>query len=511
MTRSMSETTALYEAAASLQVDRVCVEDEAVCAFSHAVQRLKQRLGGDAADSYWRPVMARLVRVRWELATVPLPLHHPALGLDDSARFVRDRLQSCAEVFPPHAGAASEVTALLADLAARADDPLGDAVRSLALEARSAFLLLRDARHALAVEQALDGSSRLAVLTPPQLSDANVHDVAAVIGPARWFPQHVFAAPRARHMYIVQYRWLSDDALDPRIFVGSQMGAAARGASLPAYGGRGTPGTVLDPAELLPVTDWAAIASGTGASTDGGGGDRADSVNAYLLLLASGHAIYVEAEEGSRAFVVELAASRELHMIPTRSIQPGTYIVNRVGGEGDYIPAIADSLLGEHAPRLRAAQRRWKEPLRDLAAGIGVQALLARLQTAGLKRANYVNLRRWLSAGSIRTEHYADFHALMQVGGLADEAEALWQDMELIDRAHRSAGKRVRRLLVKEILDGDTRDLELRGWQDYDVEEIEGEGALRVARVEARHPDVLHVSARETRQLLPVDRDLWQG
>ncbi len=83
--------------------------------------------------------------------------------------------------------------------------------------------------------------------------------------------------------------------------------------------------------------------------------------------------------------------------------------------------------------------------------------------------------------------------------------------MEIIDQAHRRAGQRVRRLLVKEILDGDTRELEVRGWQDYDVEEIEGEGALRVARVEARHPDMLRVSARQTRQLLPVERDLWQG
>src|SRR5581483_1940522 len=126
-------------------------------------------------------------------------------------------------------------------------------------------------------------------------------------------------------------------------------------------------------------------------------------------------------------------------------------------------------------------------------------------------RANRANLRRWLSAGSIRTEHLADFAALLRVAGLQEETDELWRDMEVIDQAHRRAGQRVRALLVREILEGDTRELEVRGWQDYDVEEIEGEGALRVARVEDRHPDPLRVSTRLTRQLLPVDRDLWQG
>ncbi len=86
-------------------------------------------------------------------------------------------------------------------------------------------------------------------------------------------------------------------------------------------------------------------------------------------------------------------------MVPTRSIQPGTYLVNRLGGEGDYIPAIADTLLGRNAPRLRAAQRRWKEPLRRAYRVARCPAMLSRLEAAGSPRANRANLRRWLSRG----------------------------------------------------------------------------------------------------------------
>ncbi len=331
----------------------------------------------------------------------------------------------------------------------------------------------------------------------------------AVIGPACWFPHHVFAAPKASDIRVVQFAWLSDQEVDPRIFAGSQMGAAERSA-LPVHRGAGLNGGGISSADLVPVTDWAGIAAETGGSA-GVPAERTDMVDSYLLLLASEQAVYVEAEVSSRAYIAELGTSRELHTVPTRSIQPGMYIVNRLGGEGDYIPAIADTLLGVDADRLRAAQRRWKKRLRDLVESVGVQAILSRLEAAGAVRANRVNLRRWLSADSIKTEGRADFAALMEVAGFEDETDELWRDMETIDGAHRRAGHRVRQLLVKEILEGDTRDLEVRGWQDYDVEEIEGEGALRVVRVEARHPNTLRVSSRQTRQLIPIGRDLWHA
>ena len=407
---------------------------------------------------------------------------------------------------------AREIAALLADLwRSRGGSPWHRGARAFPRPGPGRVSLLRDARHVPAVEESLAVHLGMAVLTPAQLAGSRVYDGAAVIGPACWFPRQVFAAPRAREIHVIQFGWLSDPApLDARIFTGSAMEGAPGPYFLPAYGGRTGHEAGFASVELMPVTDWAAIASGTGASTDGPE-ERPDTVDAYLLLLASEQAVYLEAEDGSRAYVVELGSSKELHMVATRSIQPGTYVVNRVGGEGDYIPVIADALLGDESPRLRASQRRWKERLRDLIHSAGAQAVLSRLEAAGAPRATRSNLRRWASATSIRTEDYADFAALMKVIGLRAEAEDLWRDMDLIDQAHRRAGQRVRALLIREILDGDTRELELRGWQDYDVEEIEGEGLLRVARVEARAPATLRVGARETRQLFPVERDLWQG
>jgi hypothetical protein len=511
MTIGMREAAALYETAAALTVDRVCVEDAVLRSYSLGLRRFLGQLGADADDPYWKPVLTRLRRARWELATVPLPPAHASLGLRESAQLLAGQLLTCESVFPTHAAAAMELAGALAEISERESDPLGAAARTFCEGLGSVVVILRDGRHAVAVEEHLGSAPNVTVRAAREFdTSSRIYDHAVTIGASSWFPRPVFAAPKARQIHIVQFDWLRDPPLDVAILSPPEAAGQAPWRGLAGYDGFRSAGGSMPPEELLPVTDWAAIAAGTGARGDQDVG-RPDIVNAYLFLLASEQAIYVEADEGSRAYIVELGASKELHMVPTRSILPGSYIVTRVGGDGDYIPAIADSLLGEEAGRLRRAQERWTARLQRLIASAGMQAVETRLRAAGSPRATSSNIRRWASGGSIWTENYEDFLAIMQVVGLGEEAARLWQDMDLIDQAHRRAGQRVRKLLNREIRRADTEELERRGWQDYDVEEIEGEGALRVARVEARDPDLVRVSARQTRQLLAVERDLWQG
>jgi hypothetical protein len=65
----------------------VCVQNDGFRGFSLAVQELQKRVGEDATDSYWRPVLRQLRRARWELATVPLPFGHPAFEIEERWTF----------------------------------------------------------------------------------------------------------------------------------------------------------------------------------------------------------------------------------------------------------------------------------------------------------------------------------------------------------------------------------------------------------------------------------------
>jgi hypothetical protein len=511
MTLGMSEATALYEIAGIVTMDRTCVADSELRRFSLDLQSFIRELGDDAADPYWKPVVARLRRVRWELATVPLPPAHPAFELHDSAAFLSKRLRACEKIFPAHAVAAGELAAAVGDLASREGSNMLDSVRGLVERPGRNVLVLLAGRCAPAVEDQFVRATNVTVAVPSELDlSPRIYERAVVIGTSSWFPRPVFGAPRARQICVVQFDWLRDPPMDLSVFASAGAERDGSRVQLSGYAGEQAGAESLTSAELRPVTDWLAIEAGTGSQRDAGD-DRPDTVDAYLFLLASEQAVYLEAEDGSRAYVAELGAAKELQMVPTRSIKPGMYMVTRVGGEGDYIPAIADSLLGADAQRLRGEQQRWTEGLGQLIEASGVQTVASRLKEAGSARASRSNIRRWASGISIRTEDYEDFLAIMRVTGLEEEAERLWQEMDVIDQAHRRAGQLVRKLLNREIRNADTRELERGGWQDYDVEEIEGEGALRVARVESRDPKTVRISARLTRQLLPVERDLWQG
>ena len=78
--------------------------------------------------------------------------------------------------------------------------------------------------------------------------------------------------------------------------------------------------------------------------------------------------------------------------------------------------------------------------------------------------------------------------------------------MSVIFAAHLQAGNEVRKLLVEEIRKADSAALLRRGWSDYDVESIDGEGALRVARIAGALADTVDVPRSRLRKPFKIER-----
>jgi len=520
MTISFLEAVDAYGAAASASFSGTCAEDPKVEAFSKAVTKFVRLLGEDADDEYWAPILRRLLRVRWDLATTPLPINHEAIGVEESSEFVSEALRGCSRMYPQYAGFANEIVRKLDELATVGNDPLGETIKPLLSSGAvardggdaSIAIVLRRSRNASAVEDYFTSMGLPAtVKAAAELAQITVYDRVILVGALSWYPASILTAPRAFEVYVVQYGWIRSNAPSTSLFTGS----TDRTPSLPIFerpsgAGASQGNSQEDAEELRPPTDWAAIGVEPPRG-EAGPPEPTEAVPAYLFLLASDEAVYLEAEEGSRAYVVTLGAEKELGQVPTDSIAPGAYLVTRQGGEGDYIPAIANSLLGERAQELRTEQLRWKGLLQALIERVGIQNVVRRLEKAGSLRATDMNARRWASSSAIRTRDYRDFEAIMKVIGLETQSEDLWTKMGLLDKAHLRAGMQVRDLLEREIVAADTRQLERRGWMDYDVAEIEGEGALRVARIEERAPDFVLVAPRRTRRPFQVERDLWHG
>jgi hypothetical protein len=257
----------------------------------------------------------------------------------------------------------------------------------------------------------------------------------------------------------------------------------------------------------VPKADWQAIFRSAPQHADG----QTEIVRASLFVLASGEGVYLRCEDGARAYVAEIGAAVSVRQEPVADVGPGTFLVLRTEGDGDYIRAIADRLLGPKKAALRAKQDRWSAQLREALEVLGADEVVRALKKAGATHASVSNVRRWSEPESIRTRDPADFWAILELAGRRDEAQEDWKAMAAIHAAHVSAGQLVRSLLMDEIGKGDAEALAEQGWADYEVAEIEGEGTLRVARVEARSPEAVDVAIHQTRRLLELERDLWQG
>jgi hypothetical protein len=503
---SLSQVTTLHQLAETWEGDRILVEHPAVEEFSAGVGRLLVGLGDQQQEDFWAGMARPLKRLRWLIATTPLPVNHPANGVQSTVQAVAPRLRRTRQFAPALASEAEALADVLEQLAACDDDPLGDAVRNAA--AGSPFgvvLLVVDGRSVAAVAEAFGDFYR--VLTTPQLLRTKTARAVA-IGPCSWFPPELIRAPRAERLSFAYFGWLRDRDPQTDLLVGSETSRSALRGAPPRSPSRIVAGEPAqeEAAHWIPAIEWHAIAQAARSNVDEGHGEP---VPAQLLLLVSGDGVYLEAKEGAQAYVADLEDEISVRQERISSLREGMFLIVRTAGEGDYIRELADSLLGETAPHLRELQTRWKEKLNEKVDRIGARAVGRRLTELGATRASEENVRRWASADNIRTQDPADFAAICELVG--EPFEELWKAMSDIFAAHQQAGNEVRKLLVDEIRKADSAALLQLGWSDYDVEGIKGEGALRVARIAGRSTEVVSVPRGRLKKPFKVSENLWLG
>jgi len=502
---SLTSVSELYDIAARWEGDRLLVEHPGIEQFSAAVGRLLAALGEDQQEDFWAGITRPLKRLRWVLATTPLPVNHPAHGVQGIADAVVPRLRQCRHTAPVLAEQAEALADLLEHLWACGDDPLGDAVRDESSGSLpDGVLLLADGRLAEPVATAFPDCR---TLTAAQLLRTRTTRAIA-IGPSTWFPPGVVRAPRADRLTFVYFGWLRDRDPEPDLLVGSPSHVRSPISKPPARSATRVilPTAGADADEWVPRIEWNAV---TRAARRNAGAGHGEPVPAQLFVLVSGDGVYLDVKDGAQAYIAELEDEINVRQVPVSSLREGTFLIVRTAGEGDYIRELADSLLGNRASHLRALQARWKTKLASEIEDYGARAVCSRLTRLGAPRAREDNVRRWAAPDSIRPNDPRDFAAICELTG--EPADELWQAMGAIFAAHLQAGNEVRKLLVKEIRKADSASLLQRGWSDYDVESIEGEGALRVARIAGRAPDTADVPRSRLRKAFAVSEDLWLG
>lgn len=501
---SLASVDAYYEAAQTVEVvHSELAKHPGLQTATSKARAFERRIEG---SELWGPYRRILRQTLWDLLNAPLPMdnQHLDLGaavtvLAEAATGLRERTDRA--LVDAAIALAHEVGQLSQD----SSDPLGSRARDL-LNAGSpecSVLVVRDRTYRGAVESHFHASGcPVRVATPAEVPDLDVADTMILAGQAKFYPNHLLNAPRARQLYVVRYEWLTDinwvEALLP-----AQPTAPVRSTA--------TPTTMQEDflAPGLEGIDWSEL-SAPPARAAGPGDHGPDVHQARLYLLAGGHGVYLESEPGPTVLSIDPETGRgvgSVRRLETSRVVPGNIIVlRRDYGGGDFVEDVANRLLGGQAKPLRAVQAEWTQALRRKVRDRTVARAERDLERRGVRARN---VRYWMSSHSIRTASLDDFRILMGYVGLGDRADAIWDQMGHLDRYHRKAGQRIRRMLLRQVRDADPAEINREGVMDFELSD-DYASVLTAFRVEARSPDVIEeVPGSSIRAPFRLERGYW--
>lgn len=510
---SLEDATAIYDCASRAVLAARTVRHSGFRRYCMALATLQRQLR-DEEDPFWSGILQALRRVRFTWTASPLPFNHPDLIDPALHRTVAARLADATAAYPNFAPPFKAVLEALTELSHLDDNPLLDTLLALQAEdeANSIGILIKVPRLTSAIEAALAGHQTLEgcnVVMPNELADCVGYDRLAVIGPARWFPDSVLSAPRAREVVIIRYAWITDTwNLEP-LFIGpgaSRPDRSRQRVDPPSI----TPADAdiaLDAADLLPTVDWRTVAASEAKYAPA----AFDDVTARPFLLEDNHVVFLDADDATTALVIDLAAhqTERVRRLPVADLVPGLFLLLRTEGGSDYVVDVANHILGAGAGSDRARQFSWKEGLRRVARDRGLIALTAALRAAGSPRASETNVRNWMSARTICPDDHRDFAAIMQVTGQAARADEYLQAMQRIDRAHLMAGQRIRQMLLRQVRSADLRVLEREGRMDFSLTNADG-GRLTAFRVIEPAPETIRVPISRIGHPFPLESAQWR-
>ncbi len=509
----LSIATDIYDCSKSLVVSGHAVNQKELGKFSQSLKKFERTLGENMEDSYWKTFLSPLKRYRFELCAAPLYFNNPPLHTLEGITLLKNSISRCKNLFPQFDELAHDILAQALSLLERNENPLLDFLSSnIQSNGRhDTAILLKESYLVPSTEEVLKSHHtlrKITLLAPVQLKSGKCYENLYIIGPAHWFPQYVFNAPRAPKVNVVRFGWIKDLFRLESAFINSRDTLSERQKLV---------GTVsvgdeeyLSSDELIPKIDWASISKKAKSYIADETGQ--EEISAKLFLLEGEKAVFLDAEENSSSLIIDLDEEDEKRVkrIAVIDISSNMYVLLRTSGGGDYIISVADKIMGKEAQMNRTLQKIWKAGLREAVRLTSLLEVSLKLIDLGSSKANEANVRNWMSYKSIRTWDYKDFAAIMKLVGLGDESKECWEMMGMIDTAHRKAGHHIRKLLLRKVLATDIDELQRLGKMDFELSEVDS-GSLTAFRVRSVFSEIVKVAVSVLGHPFDVKDALWRG
>lgn len=486
--------TQLYSVVSHLKIKVHPVPQQAFHEFWKSVSKLIHVLENDRDDPFWQSVMRSLRKYRFVLGA--MPANFSSVELWDPGEFdslVR-KLEQASQFYP---GMESVVSAtmealrrvcglpenpLLANLVRLADDwSLADKIAIVVKEPRLIPQTTSFVRPVL---------PNARIIYPRSLkSFATVYKSIIIFGRPQWYPDYVFRAPRAPNIHIITYEWLATGVVLPHLF--DQEAKADVLTTIPTFRWD----------TEIPSRDWESVAINKQIHPQEVM-ERFDVVEAKLFELADGSTVFLE-KDGT-ILTVDLSADTNavsLDRVSVADVEMGNIIILRKAGSGDHIAPIAEEILGpDRYARIRESQLAWKRPLAHLLSSSGVGTVVEELRRRGGIGANEHTVRYWVALRSIHPQRREDFAAIANLVNLKGGPESYWANAVSLERAHKQAGFKLRRMLLEHLGKVDLSPLLEHGYMDLTLPDS-GWGNLGAFVVEDIAPSAYKIPGSEVGQL----------
>lgn len=461
--------------------------------FSRSLNSLYSHIGEEADEEYWQTYFRELRRLRFELCAAPALNQYRDDRVGAIISTLSSHLKNCRALYPASAEPANALLHLLKAIQVVDKNPLLDKLVELAQSELKTAWAIKDSRLVVRCEEVLDSypslKNNLQIVHPSQLTSATCYDALVVIGSPRWFPAYIFTSPRAPRIDIVHFDWMHDGWKVPNTFVENYTSSRADKAPVREFGEQPEPDI---PEETILVNVDSRRVSSIAAE-----GERFeyDDIDARCIVFEADTAMFVAADRSATILVIDLEEHEDerVHTIEVDELTPGTFVLVRTSGGGDYIAPIADQLMGDKAEWARSVQSDWKTRLREYVVKNGLLKTSLDLLDIGSEIANETNVRNWMSPRNIRTRDEHDFRAIMSLIGIEDRSREIWQTMKLISNAHRSAGRQLTKRLLGLIDEIPANEFKRNGMVELRLADNDEDAKLTAFRVEEILPETFKV------------------
>jgi hypothetical protein len=518
------------------------LSDGGLRTLTQACRTVERMAADEGVADVVRPLLTKVKSMRFCLVASPVHGGDSDLRLSSVAlRLASAEEQLAWSASPRLAAEFKKIRPLVVELSRRQTSPLQETFRQLWAERSKRSGRLAVVVPDFGVKARTDAWLRQGslkdmplVLTPSALRHADYYDELFIFGPPRWYVansgEFIFATPRSRVSHLIGYRWSGLALTIEPVF------RRAVSAVTPQGGAGGGIKVVVPPAEAAEAEepsaeDTADTAEDFGFDVQsilqqrrqhgGAAGDPEDEeVDAKIVLLGGGEAVMLPWTDDAKTYSADFGDvgpqveadeddedAGQVRRVFNQEFETGDFIILRTGSGGDLLPKVADGVMGTAAETHRLRQQEWKHALRDLERRHGSGAVCDRLRGNGANHASPSNLRNWIRARTIRPDSDEDFTAIFRTTGLEHRAAEFVASSLAINSAHRSAGFKIRKLLIAKVRKADLRKMRAVGKMEFRLEELSNDASMTAYRIERILPDVVHARLHELNDVFTLEAD----